>query len=74
MTRNDLATIARIEIGEDLAALASVLVECVKFIAARDQFDPNQRLTDADRQELTRILAVATKLRNIAIDTRNKQS
>jgi hypothetical protein len=64
--RNDLATIARIERAENLIALATELSEAVMFIAERGG------LTRADEQELIRILAVATKLKRIALDLRNE--
>lgn len=68
--RNDLATIARIELAENLTALASDLSESVMFIAERDQ--TLRELTDADEQELIRILAVAAKLKRYALDLRNE--
>lgn len=58
---NDLATVARIRDAEDLASLASDLAEAVMFIAERDL--TLAHLTDADKQELTRILTVAAKLK-----------
>ena len=60
---NVRATIARIELAENLAALASDLGEAVMFIAERC---PSRD----DEQELIRILTVATKLKHIAIDLR----
>lgn len=67
--RNDLATIARIELAENLAALASDLGEAVMFIAERGTTD--RELTDADEQELIRILAVAAKLKQLSTDIRS---
>ena len=66
--RNDLATVARIELAENLAALASDLSEAVMFIAERDQ--TTRELTDADEQELLRILTVAAKLKHLSVDIR----
>ena len=55
--RNDLATIAGIELAETLATFASDLGEAVMFMAERDL--TLAHLTDADEQELIRILTVA---------------
>lgn len=67
--KNDLATIARIELAENLAALASDLGEAVMFITERDR--TTNTLTDADEQELIRILIVAAKLKRIARNVRS---
>lgn len=67
---NDLAARARIELAENLAALASDLGESVMFISERSQSDPNQHLTDADEQELIRILTVAAKLKRLSVEIR----
>jgi phage recombination protein Bet len=64
--RNDLATIARIEIAENLIALATKLSESVMFIAERGE------LTRADEQELIRILTVAAEVKRIALGLRNE--
>lgn len=69
--RTDLARNARIELAENLAALASDLGEAVMFIAERDRTDPRQHLTDDDEQELIRILKVAAKLKRLSTDIRN---
>lgn len=66
--RNDLATVARIELAENLAALASDLGEAVMFIAERDL--TLEHLTDDDEQELRRILTVAAKLKHLSIEIR----
>lgn len=65
---NDLAARARIELAENLAALASDLGEAVMFIAERDQ--TLTHLTDADEQELLRILTVAAKLKRLSTEVR----
>lgn len=66
--RNDLATIARISTAEDLAALASDLAESVMFLNERDT--TRNHLTDADRDELKRILTVAAKIKQLSIELR----
>lgn len=66
--RNDLATIATIDLAETLAAHASVLGEAVMFMAERDL--TLDHLTDADEQELIRILAVAAKLKQLSTEIR----
>lgn len=68
--KNDLATIARIELAETLAALASDLAEAVMFITERNI--SLGHLTDADEQELIRILTVARKLKQLASTKRNE--
>lgn len=64
----NLATFARIELAENLAALASDLAESVMFMSERDR--SLQHLTDADQDELKRILVVAAKLKHQSITLR----
>ena len=67
--RNDLATVATIELAETLTTFASDLSESVMFMAERDL--TLNHLTRADEQELKRILTVAAKLKQLALHTRS---